>query len=232
MDEEYTQEKYNKDFAVKLKDSQANVPEAKEADCKQKSALDRALDIRKFEIQLYWERAKYFWAFIAAAFAGYGAIRASSSISDKTDLSVYISCLGIVFSFGWYCTNRGSKQWQENWENHVDLLEDNITGPLYKVVLRRPKPTNVKEWFIEHITGPYPLSVSKINQIISIYVSFLWVFFLYKALPEFDRADVINWGYVIVICITVLTCTAFLTLGRTYSVDYAHKARKREAKIE
>ena len=232
MDDKYTQDKYNLDFAVKAKESQENKSEAKESNGKQKAAFERALDIRKFEIQLYWERAKYFWAFIAAAFAGYAAIRASSSISDKTELSIYISCLGIVFSFAWYCVNRGSKQWQENWENHVDLLEDNITGPLYKVVLRRPKPENVKEWFVEHITGPYPFSVSKINQIISLYVTFLWVFLLYKALPEFDRAAEIDWGYVIIIGVTVLTCTAFLTLGKTHVGDYVHKASKREARIE
>ena len=34
-------------------------------------ALAYALDIRKFEIELYWKRATYYWAFIAAAFAGY-----------------------------------------------------------------------------------------------------------------------------------------------------------------
>lgn len=183
MDDKYTQEKYNQDFGIKAREAQGEGSEAKESDGKQKSALERALDIRKFEIQLYWERAKYFWAFIAAALAGYGAIQASSSISisDKTDLSVYISCLGIVFSFGWYCANRGSKQWQENWENHVDLLEDNITGPLYKVVLRRPNPKNCQQWVKEQMTGPYRLSVSKINQLISLYVSFLWVFFLCRS---------------------------------------------------
>ena len=30
-------------------------------------ALDLALDIRKFEIELYWKRAAYFWGFIGAA---------------------------------------------------------------------------------------------------------------------------------------------------------------------
>jgi tRNA A-37 threonylcarbamoyl transferase component Bud32 len=36
-----------------------------------KEALKQALDIRKFEIDLYWKRATYFWAFIAVSFAGY-----------------------------------------------------------------------------------------------------------------------------------------------------------------
>lgn len=53
----------------------ANPPDGKapekESDTRAGRALALALDIRKFEIDLYWKRATYFWAFIAAAFAGY-----------------------------------------------------------------------------------------------------------------------------------------------------------------
>lgn len=38
---------------------------------KNEKALAYALDIRKFEIDLYWKRASYFWTFIAATFAGF-----------------------------------------------------------------------------------------------------------------------------------------------------------------
>ncbi|BBA33262.1 putative membrane protein [Methylocaldum marinum] len=102
-------------------------------------ALELALDIRKFEVDLYWKRATYFWTFIAATLAGFVAIQASSS-SNKADLSVLLCNLGIVFSFGWLCVNRGSKYWQENWENHVDMLEDPVNGPLYKVKSPPAKP--------------------------------------------------------------------------------------------
>ncbi|EIJ8446517.1 hypothetical protein LJP04_004306, partial [Salmonella enterica] len=46
---------------------------------KNEKALTYALDIRKFEIDLYWKRASYFWAFIAATFAGFITLQASSS---------------------------------------------------------------------------------------------------------------------------------------------------------
>lgn len=39
-----------------------------------KSALATALDIRKYEIDLYWRRAAYFWTFIAAAFVAFGTL--------------------------------------------------------------------------------------------------------------------------------------------------------------
>jgi len=42
-------------------------------------AIEQALDTRKFEIDLYWKRATYFWAFIAATFAGYFLILSKMS---------------------------------------------------------------------------------------------------------------------------------------------------------
>lgn len=57
-------------------------------------ALKYAHDIRKFEIELYWKRATYFWTFIGAAFAGYFAIQKGG---DTSNIFV-VSALGFVFS--------------------------------------------------------------------------------------------------------------------------------------
>src|SRR5687767_7582000 len=115
----------------------AQYEEAFSGDEKKKAALEHALETRKFEIELYWKRATYFWTFIAAAFAAYGVIQASKDIAQKTHLSVLVGVLGVVFSFAWQAVNRGSKHWQENWENHVASLEDGIIGPLYKTMSER-----------------------------------------------------------------------------------------------
>lgn len=195
-------------------------------------ALLIALDIRKFEIELYWKRATYFWTFIAAALAAFGAIQAAS-IQNKTDLSVTLSCLGIVFSIGWLCVNRGSKHWQENWENHVDMLEDEVHGPLYKVIITRSKPKGTWEWFQHAINGPSQFSVSKINQIISIYVSVLWVGLLFYSLPPFDQEAPIHFGYLSLIVFTGLTCISFFwKLGATYTAGFKHNATIRTAHID
>jgi hypothetical protein len=45
-------------------------------------ALKYAHDIRKFEIELYWKRAAYFWTFIGAAFAGYFVIQKDGELSN------------------------------------------------------------------------------------------------------------------------------------------------------
>ena len=199
-------------------------------------ALEHALDIRKFEIELYWKRATYFWTFIAATLAGFVAIQASSSL-NKTDLSVLLCNLGIVFSVGWLCVNRGSKYWQENWENHVDMLEDPVNGPLYKVILSRGSPKGAAEWAMHLLTGPSPISVSKINQLISLFVTLMWCGLLFYSLPPFHCETSTNWYYLVdwyYIGITVmagLACLGFFTIGRTYDGGYWHRGTIRTSSI-
>lgn len=212
---DYPQEEYEKDFFV---------------GDKRKTALEKALDIRKFEINLYWKRATYFWTFIGATLAGYFAIQAAN-IANKQDLLVILSCLGVVFSFAWLCVNRGSKQWQENWEKHVDMLEDDITGPLYKVVLTRNNPKNCCEKIKHLITGPSPFSVSKINQIISLYVTVLWICLLFYSLPDFDKNAHFNVFYCVIISLSIFACILFVWLGRTYPGGFWHKATIRTTEI-
>jgi hypothetical protein len=134
--------------------------------------LEKALDTRKFEIDLYWKRATYFWAFIAAAFAGYFTI--ASSAHDNHEILIVLTCIGFVFSLGWFLANRGSKFWQENWEKHVDLLENQVYGPLYKTALDNRK------FHLLRITEPFHFSVSRINQILSLFITFIWVFLASK----------------------------------------------------
>lgn len=196
-----------------------------------KNALEHALDIRKFEIDLYWKRATYFWTFIGATFAGYFAVQATE-IGGKGELSVILSCLGVVFSCAWLCVNRGSKQWQENWEKHVDMLEDQITGPLYKVVLTRNDPKGFYEHINHLITGPSPFSVSKINQIISLYIMALWLCLLFRSLPPFNINAPLNLFYCLIISISTMTCALFFKPGRTtFGASYP-KATIRKTRIK
>lgn len=101
-------------------------------------AFTQVADIRKFEIEMYWKRATYFWTIIAITFTGYFALASVNSFPFKNAFSLLLSSMGSVFTLSWFLVNRGSKYWQENWENHLDLMENGITGPLYKTVLSRP----------------------------------------------------------------------------------------------
>ena len=137
---------------------------------KNRRALERAHDIRKFEIDLYWRRAAYFWTLIGAAFVAFFVVQGikDGSCDQKNKiLPIVVANLGLVFSFSWYLVNRGSKFWQQNWETHVDRLEKEVTGPLYRYRVERKDQDC---W----LTGSSPYSVSKINQMTSLYVIFVW----------------------------------------------------------
>lgn len=217
--EEISQEEYFDYFQVKNEKSKLR-----------EKALDIVLDIRKFEIELYWKRATYFWTFIGAALTGFIAIQQIKS-NEATFWSVLVGCLGFVFSVAWYCVNRGSKQWQENWENHVDLLEDREIGPLYKVVTGRPKHAkpffHPKGWWPRiktAIVGPGPFSVSKINQIVSLFVIFLWIGLVIKVLLPLKLSSPIVPECAITIGISLLAALIIYIMGRTDKNDYKNLA--------
>lgn len=153
--------------------------------CVIQEAYKNALDTRKFEIDLYWKRATYFWTFIAAIFIAFYTIinqnglfkieTNETSVNQKKEsieILVYIiifgiSLLGYVFSLGWYFVNRGSKVWQENWERHIGFLEDYLNGPLFKTII---KPN----LHFSKFNSSYPYSVSKVNQMLSLFVTVFW----------------------------------------------------------
>lgn len=138
---------------------------------KKEKALKYAHDIRTFEIELYWKRATYFWAILAVAFAGYFTAQSNGNSFGAT----VISYIGLILGFAWYLVNRGSSRWQQNWEFHVDLLEDDVTGPLYKTLI------NSKLYSFWDIAGAYPFSPTRVNAIISIFATCVWFPLILKA---------------------------------------------------
>ncbi len=195
---------------------------------KVKKALEHALDIRKFEIGLYWKRAAYFWALIAVAFAGYFAILSSEKLQNKDYLAYIVGCIGLLFTWAWFLVNRGSKYWQENWENHVDMLEDKVTGPLYKTVLHRPPE---KDPFEKYLTGPLAISVSKINQWVSLFTLCIWIILIFHTLSEYIIHSTLGIKHVVVGGVTLLFGVVMLLKGRTFKGSYDHIAEMRDTKI-
>jgi hypothetical protein len=104
----------------------------------QTAALDRAHELRKFEIENYWKRATYFWAFQLAAFTLFGLLwqMFAERKLERAALLVPTTLGAITAQVGWL-TAKGSKFWQENWEGHVDLLEQAREGRLTQVIINR-----------------------------------------------------------------------------------------------
>lgn len=180
-----------------------------------KEAYDRANHNRDFEIDKFWSRAAYFWSFLAIIFAVYFTFITIEIESNKKTvlyniakessyIEIYIISIGLIFAFSWRYIILGSKQWQENWETHIDHLEKYITGDLYKNIFRK--------------NNFY--SVSKINLILSNVMIIVWIVILFnycyrmKALP--NRNNIIDWNILLPILFSIYIVLQFMYgYGRT-----------------
>ena len=213
-------EKYDQKFIVK---------DTVNSDSAHAEAFRLAVDTRKFEIEMYWKRATYFWTFIAATFTGYGVLQRFPN-PESDYLEFFLVCFGFILSLAWYFVNRGSKQWQENWEHHVDHLEDKVTGPLYKTVLRRSLPKTPYQWIDFFLTGPSKHSVSKINQLISLYIALMWGALVYVSQ---DSWCFWLWSGIerSILLFSFLACIGIVFGSRTYTRDYGHDMYERNSTI-
>ncbi|MDR3311832.1 MAG: hypothetical protein LBS64_01695 [Spirochaetaceae bacterium] len=197
---------YKKEFSMKTDDADKNFPNPHQevcdaSICKQAKALKQALDIRKFEIGLYWTRTAYFSAFITLDFAGYFEILKAGNgalCEMKPQLLSISAVLGFILSLCWFLVNKASKYWQENWEHHVYLLEDEVMGPLYKTQYE----VKSEKCIFKQVLSESEYSISKINQLLSFIVLLIWGFlFLYTI-------------YKILLLNHILSlCTKFKTFG-------------------
>ena len=194
-------------------------------------ALESAEKNRSFEIELYWKRSAYFWTFVGLAFAGYGALQ----LKDKTcnnsieNLEFLLSNLGFIASLAWFQVNRGSKFWQENWEAQVEQLEDSVTGSLYKKATARIGSKCEGKRFVQWTSGAPKLShcppgsikslrvasVSKINQLSSLYIVCVWISIGLKTSP-WTRCGFFDKHHTCIFLVLTLTAGLFFFLfGKT-----------------
>lgn len=132
-------------------------------------AFKIALRTREFEIDLYWKRANYFWLFVSVIFVGWYTVSFSSSCKDSHFFIQFLLALtGFIVSFCWYCVNRGSKYWQENWETNIKYLSKKLDTPIFGMVAYHQESV----W---NPIKPYPYSVSKVNQVVSLFISIIWI---------------------------------------------------------
>lgn len=180
-----------------------------------KEALANALDIRKFEIEMYWKRTAYFWAITAVAIGGYFALLTENTNSSDSDFLAYlVAGVGLIFSLGWYLVNRGSKYWQRNWELHVDLLEDKVYGSLYKLNI------NPSQFHFLNLIRAYRISVSRINQILSLFVVSFWLYLFASHIFN----SFINNNKFIIVSIGTIFYVVLLILGSRFKKSLIHKA--------
>ncbi len=185
------------------------------------AALKHAQDVRKFEIDLYWKRATYFWTLIAALFAGYFALLKTG---DSVESSHIVACLGLILSVAWYLVGRGSKFWQQNWEMHLDCLEDEFTGPLHKTVF------NQEELWFFNLVGAYAYSPSKINQTVGLSVIAIWAVLIIGGLtgrfPNLLPCFSVYWWTIGIALVAILSLLLLCKTSKTAIVHFSARSRE------
>lgn len=157
-------------------------------------AYNKAWENRDFEINKFWTRAAYFWGFIVLAFGGYLTLLTGSNTKDaiRMHLDLYLLLLGFLFSITWYLVILGSKNWQRNWEHHIDFLEDYVSGPIYKTIYYSKKGSH---------------SVSKLNEMMAIFVVIVWLGLLIQYIAEhyeFEISSKTDWFSTIAIASAIV----------------------------
>lgn len=178
--------KQNKSALTQISEQEYNDIFNKLSEQQLQQAYNTAWSAKNAESDAYWKRANYSWAFQVASFAGYFSVLSSKFYFINPEILYFIICIGVVTSVSWVLINKGSKTWQRHWEIHIDLLEEKINGPLYKIV-----------------TTKKTFSVSKINEIVSIYFAFIWISLGIKFLIENVTLTFSSWEnvyYSILIC--------------------------------
>jgi hypothetical protein len=129
-------------------------------DGSKRAALDRAHEMRKFEIDNYWKRATYFWSFQLIAFTVLGLMFKDGKLPSQVQILQIPAAIGALSGFVGYLSAKGSKYWQENWEAHVDMLEDSVEGRLTQTIWSQGKRSH---------------SVTRINQSFMLIITTSWV---------------------------------------------------------
>jgi len=180
------------------------------SDAKMQRALEVAHRLRSFEIEMYWKRATYAWAFQVIAFGGMALAFKGEKVAPS--MVGAFSAIGTVAALAAYLTALGSKFWQENWEGHVQRLGAGLEGHLTDVILCR---------------GGKKFSVSRINEmfLLSLFVSWFVVFLfsgIYFSIPGLSWVGwlgrpVVQFG--IIFLFMIITITSMVVGGGSRLTD-------------
>jgi hypothetical protein len=88
---------------------------------------------------------------------------------------LFLACFGSVCSFAWTLQNRGSKYWQEAWEQKVESVEEAVLGAL---LFSNHEPLQPKGFW-----GAGNFSVTKLAIAMSDFTVLVWIVLTFKAFP-------------------------------------------------
>ncbi len=105
------------------------------------------------------------------AFVAYAAL-AKEPVKDPILLFI-IACFGVISSLAWTLQNRGSKYWQEAWEDKIKAVEMDVLGA--KLF------SNIEPVRNKHVWGAARFSVSKLAIALSDFTALVWLVLAWKS---------------------------------------------------
>lgn len=181
--------------------------------------LELSIEQRKFAIEHYWNRANYFWLFVAAFFVAYvGTLPdnkgcCGGSNDSQLEFVNLLVCVGGLFSsICWYMANRGSKYWQENWELHINTISKKLGKPIFQILMN-PK----KHWY--NGLSYYPYSFTRVNLFLNIVIILIWGVLLGRHIY-----DMLELDFLTCYCLRILVTTLFIVaaVSAIYVIHHRH----------
>ena len=160
-----------------------------------------ALETRNFELELFWKRSAFFWAFIVSAFAGFAALK-----KDSPGYAFAAACFGLVCSFIWTLANRGSKYWYEVWENKIQKIEEE-TDPKLTFDIFKEEDVSQSSWL-----DGRRFSVSRLAIGLSDFTCLLWCVVIFLELKrDFSDCPIVCDLFSHLKLILALACLGYMT---------------------
>ena len=175
------------------------------------------VEMRKLENELFWKRAMFFWAFIAAAFIGF-----VDSYKEKPSFGIVVACFGVVCSVAWSLVNRGSKRWEMHWHSLLVQFESENIGDLFAIPVQQLEDPerHRMSWMLRRY------SVSNLTIALSDFVCVIWLFILLfslvsvlspsKLLPQIER--------LIVVILPILSAIYVVVMEKTCRIPESQSA--------
>lgn len=147
--------------------------------------IDRLYACRDLEIKNLWQRSIFLATFLVLCFTAYGTLIkdvlcSGCTIKDFPCLNlvlIFISLVGVLMSILWICMAKGSKAWQEVYEDAIGKYEEEYLSEdipeNYRSNKLKGDPSKRDRCLLSVNGGPY--SPSKINIVIGQLSFTIWI---------------------------------------------------------
>lgn len=128
-------------------------------------------EIRKFETENFWKRSTFFWSTLVLVFGGY-VLALKEENNFKYEISVTIALIACAYTTIFSLSTRGSKFWQDWWEEKAKEYEKFQKFSLFRRDMTEEIGIECRKHFF--LLRPRRWSVSKLTMVLSDVTALVW----------------------------------------------------------